>query len=454
MLGLLTLKLRSPLGVALLVLALAVVGSLAAVRVERVWSAAPELVLSGAWGAGDGQFGRATGIDGRTRGPQAFAVDADGNLLVVDSVNHRLQLFDRRGALVAVLPVPDGGWPGTSGGDRAAAYGLLQPALAWGTGFRPQPDIAGPAGTAGPDLGTGVSDIPASTGLRAPYITDVDLAGPAWRWKAGSPAELTSGPTVFLLAGWDSAVIATDARGELAWRSDLSAAEDQLEAGYLLDLDATPDGGVVVAGYALLQDHLVHFVRHLPGPDNDPVDLSIYSLTRHGQVEIDPSLPIQLEVESVAVGEDGRLYLVAGKTQGADEAPPAPAEPGAPTPFTRELAVFSLDGTSRGRFDLECESYTRYLGLVGVDREGLIYARLGAGDGGGSLAVFAGARRPVLTLPLPGGIEIADAVVGDRGLYVSSASDEGYQVTVYAVRRETRVVPRWIPAEEEAAPPG
>lgn len=447
----LTLKLRSPLGVGLLVLALLFSGSLAAFRAERVWSAEPEVVVTGGWGPEEGEFGRTMGIDGRPRGPQAFAVDEAGNVLVVDSVHYRTQLFDRQGRLVLVIPVPDGGSPGATGADRSAAYGLLQPALAWGTGFRPQPAIAGPASGADHPLGS-AGDIPAATGPRPPYITDVDLSEGAWRWKGSADGmRMTAGPTIFLLAGWDGAVIAVGASGELVWRRDLSTAGDELEAGYLLDLDATPRGGVVVAGYALLQDHLVHFVRHLPGPDADARDLAIHTLTRHGQVEVDASLPIQLDVESLAVGPDGLLYVVAGQPE---QNPPGLGanQPRSPTPFTRDLSVFTLDGTCKGRFALECESYTRYLRLVGVDRAGLVVARLGAGDGGGSMAVFSGGGAPVLTLSLPEGVEVADAVVGAGGLYVSTADDRGYQVTVYRIRREVRITPRWG-GDDESAPP-
>jgi len=163
-----------------------------------------------------------------------------------------------------------------------------------------------------------------------------------------------------------------------------------------------------------------------------------HSLTRKGEVAVDEGLPIRLEVESMAVGHDGLLYLVAAP-------PPGTVGEGRPaTPFTREIGVFTRDGVPRGKLALECETYTRYLRVIGIDRRGWIYARQAAGGGRGSFTVFDQRGRPLISQALPDGAEVADAYVGpDGNLYVSVAGEEGYGIVKYVMKGRWRLEPRF-----------
>ncbi|WP_201096470.1 hypothetical protein [Thiocystis minor] len=53
--------------------------------------------FSVAYGPGDDQLGAVDGVEGASEGPASFAVDQHGNLLVCDTVNHRLQVYDPDG---------------------------------------------------------------------------------------------------------------------------------------------------------------------------------------------------------------------------------------------------------------------------------------------------------------------------------------------------------------------
>lgn len=499
-LSVVVLRLRSPLAVAALGLALLATLGLALLRVDTVWVARSEVVVAGDWGAAEGQFGRGAGADGRPRGPQAIAADERGALVVADSLNFRIQIFDPEGRLLGVFSLSGGTAPSQTEDDRAAVYGRLDPCLAWGSGFRPQPDVAAPARPlATPVAGDGqglqpsggnsdtqpvaegsgtqptVGDQQAAQFASPPYITDLALSAGAWRLEATSgrinPA---SGPDIYLLAGWEGVVLAADAAGTLKWTRDLSTPTRFAElrdpydpqapvtpeswAGFMLDLDTLHGGGVVVAGYELLPDKLLYFLRALPEVEGDLKDLCAYELVRDGSVKVDDSLPIALEVESVAVGSDGLLYVVAARPEVGEAGgglPPgdsgARATSGA-NPFVREVWVFTSGGRGKGKLDLDCLTYTRYLRLVGVDGRGLIYARLGGAGSPGCLAVFDGAGRAVLSIPLAGDAgdkaEVADVCLGgDDALYASLATDEGYQVVRYRLGGERRLAWRWAKGE-------
>jgi len=481
------LRLRSPLAAAALGLVLLATLGLAILRVDTVWVARSEVVVTGDWGAAEGQFGRGAGADGRPRGPQAIAADERGALVVADSLNSRIQIFDPEGRLLGVFSLTGETAPSQTEDDRAAVYGRLDPCLAWGSGFRPQPDVAAPARplatpVAGDGQGLqpsgGDSDTQPTTGdqeavrpLSPPYITDLALSGGAWRLEATSGRiDPASGPDIYLLAGWEGVVLAADAAGTLKWTRDLSTPTRFAElrdpydpqapvtpeswAGFMLDLDTLHGGGVVVAGYELLPDKLLYFLRALPEVEGDPEDLCAYELVRDGSVKVDDSLPIALEVESVAVGSDGLLYVVAARPEvGEAGSGLSPADSGSratsgANPFVREVWVFTSGGRAKGKLDLDCLTYTRYLRLVGVDGRGLICARLGGAGSPDCLAVFDGAGRAVLTIPLAGDAgdkaEVADVYLGgDDALYVSLATDEGYQVVRYRLGGEKRLAWRW-----------
>lgn len=481
-------KLRSPLVAALLAIILLALTGLALFRVDRAWTARSEVVVSGSWGSDSGQFGRGAGADGRPRGPQAIAVDSLGNLVVADSLNYRILIYSRDGELLEVFPLPAGAVPSRTEDDRAAVYGQLEPCVGWGQGFRPQPDIAAPARqwvepVTAVEPVTSAEPATAAAGkgkAGPPYVTDVDLSGGGWRIDAASGRiDPGSGPDIYLLAGWEGVALATDVTGTLKWTRDLSTSArfDDLRdpydpqapvtpaswAGFMLDLDTLPGGGIVVAGYELLTDKLVYFVRALPEVEGEPEDLAAYELVRDGSVKVDENLPIALEVESVAVGADGLIYVVAAAppppeqpAQGPGEPKAGPEAPGMgaagvevpsasrATPFTREVWIFKPEGRLEAKLELQFETYTRHLRLIGVDDRGLLFARVGGAGNPGSLAVFDGGGLAAVSIPLPESTEIADAYLGgDGALYVSQATEEGYQIVRHQISGRSRLVFRW-----------
>lgn len=58
------------------------------------------------WGDGPAEVGLAAPTEGVTRGPEAMAVRADGSVVLLDSVNHRLLVLDPAGSVTATIPVP------------------------------------------------------------------------------------------------------------------------------------------------------------------------------------------------------------------------------------------------------------------------------------------------------------------------------------------------------------
>ena len=440
------LRMRVPL--AGLVLALVLLGllGLALLSLETTWTSAAEVVVRGSWGSEEGCFGRGGGADGRPCGPQALAVDSSGNVVVADSLNYRLEVFDRTGRLLEVWPLPVGVAPSRSEDERASAWALLVPCLSWGAGFRPYPDLAAPT------AGRGEAVVPASapdTG-RPPYVTDLDLAGPGWRVDPRTGRlDPGTGPDVYLLAGWEGVVLVTDAAGNLRWARDLSSANRFLDlppwseygaepepgawAGYILGLDVLPGGGVVVSGYELLPDRLVFFVRVLSDAGGDLRELAAYSLLRDGSVRVSSDLPIALEVESVVVGHDGLLYLVAAAPEGP-----------APGPFAREVWVYTSDGRSKGRLKLDVGSYARHMQVLGVDDRGLVWCRVSTSGWPGAVLVFDGRGRQLFSIPLPQDAVVADAFLTPKGeLYVSVAGVEGLEVVRHTAKPARRLVFRW-----------
>ncbi len=356
--------------------------------------------------------------------------------------------------------------------DRAANYGLLSACLSWGEDFRPRPDLpapaspreldvgAVPAAASGPPLSSAASGsrlssaVPdAATLSSLPYVTDLDLSPGRWHFDAASGRmDPAVGPELYLLAGWDGSVSACDVTGAVKWRRRLTTSPlflnhpdwsqkdpkpaPHLWAGYLLDLDAISGGGVVVAGYSLEPECLYYFVRVLEDPGLEPRDLAAYELVRDGSVKVDDTLPIAQEVESIAVGHDGLVYLVA--------APPPPAEPGGVSPFTRDVFAYTVAGEAKGRITLDCGAYTRYLDLAGVSSNGLVYARLGGSGVAPSYGAFDRSGDLVVSIALPEGAEVADAYLArDGSLYVSTATDTGYEVTRFRVSSHKRLRPRW-----------
>ncbi len=443
------LRLKSPRGILIAAVIASLLAGFACIRVERVWSLSSETVVSGNWGTADGEFGRGGGSDGRLRGPQAFAVDKAGNVIVADTLNYRVKVFDPKGRLGWVFPVPGTGADARSYDERAALWGILSPCLSWSAGFRPYPELAGPAHPT-------VTQVTAAAGAGAPslpYVTDIEVSGPGFRWPpGGTPSEPVSGPDIHLLAGWEGVVITVGPDGALRWSrifagpaapepapgpSGIQDSSDEV-AGVLLDMDALPGGGVVVTGYSLLHDRLVHFVRALQRPEDEPRDLASYELLRDGSTRVSRDLPVALEVESVAVGHDGNLYVVAAAP------PPAGEQAHGPSPFIRELWVYASDGRGRGKLALDCETYTRHLRIIAVDRAGLIYVRHGGAEMPALVSVFGGDGHRAVTVRLPDDAEIADVHGGrEREFYVSVATDESYQVVRYTLRGRWRLTARW-----------
>ncbi len=438
----LVLKLRSPVAALAAGLLVLTTAWLLFFRVETVWSVESEVVVAGRWGVAEGEFGRATGADGRLRGPQAVAVDGAGNVAVADSLNGRVQVFSPEGELLGVIRVPEGRTAVLPAhAERAAAHGLLEACLAWGPGFRPRPDLPGPAAAA-----PAQAEVPAAARPGFLYVTDIDLSGGSWRVdRRSGRLDPASGPRLHLLAGWEGTVITMDITGVVHRRLDLLPSGRAAAApGYVLDIDAFPDGDLVVFGYVLPEEGLVQFVRLVEASAVEAVDLCSVTIRRDGSVTVDEDLPVRLDVESVAAGHDGLLYLAA-----APAAPPpagAPGGgPGGASPFSRQVWVFSRRGKAEGRFRLDCEGYTLYLRLLGTSGRGLVFARLGSGRSPGMICLFDRKGTMLLRLPLPAeAVEVADVYLTAAGvLYVSVADDEGYRVLRYRVGGSLKPVPRW-----------
>ena len=64
------------------------------------------VVLRGPWGEGPGQFGRRAAQEGSPEAPTALAIDAAGDVAVLDQVNRRVQRF-RAGRFIGSLPLPN-----------------------------------------------------------------------------------------------------------------------------------------------------------------------------------------------------------------------------------------------------------------------------------------------------------------------------------------------------------
>jgi hypothetical protein len=65
---------------------------------------ASQVILSGSWGPGPGQFAHA--LDGNLSGPETFTVDALGEIYVVDDMNDRIQHFDLHGKFISSYAIP------------------------------------------------------------------------------------------------------------------------------------------------------------------------------------------------------------------------------------------------------------------------------------------------------------------------------------------------------------
>jgi hypothetical protein len=73
--------------------------------VRTVQDAGSPAAWTAGWGAGPGQLGRVREAEGNAEGPMSLAVDSRGGAWVVDTVNGRLQRFDRDGGAGASQPL-------------------------------------------------------------------------------------------------------------------------------------------------------------------------------------------------------------------------------------------------------------------------------------------------------------------------------------------------------------
>ncbi|MEW6307429.1 MAG: hypothetical protein AB1492_00025 [Bacillota bacterium] len=94
---------RSVRGLAVLALAALAVMT-AGLRLRPVDRFNGQTLVTGHWGNGEGQLGRAV-VRGQPVGPQSLALDAAGNLIVADTQNGRLVRFSANGAAQAI-PFP------------------------------------------------------------------------------------------------------------------------------------------------------------------------------------------------------------------------------------------------------------------------------------------------------------------------------------------------------------
>ncbi len=99
---------RRPRLAIIVVAGVALALGLVLIRVNRVSSFTPTVIISGGWGDGADSFGRGAGPEGREGGPTSFAVDAAGHIYVADTYNHRVKVFDPEGRLLRQFRVGDG----------------------------------------------------------------------------------------------------------------------------------------------------------------------------------------------------------------------------------------------------------------------------------------------------------------------------------------------------------
>jgi len=106
----------------LLVLAVLVLGVLAAGAPERVSRYEHQVVWQAPWGRGEGQVAWAEGKDGNRYGPRSFALHPDGRILVLDTFNQRIVVLDGRGQPAGTIGLDGMGYDDVSVSPAGTVY--------------------------------------------------------------------------------------------------------------------------------------------------------------------------------------------------------------------------------------------------------------------------------------------------------------------------------------------
>lgn len=98
----------------------------ATARARAAMPGAGTRVLEAAWGAGPGDLGRSVARESSPMAPMSFLPDASGRALVLDQVNHRVQVVEA-GRVVRSIPLPSETFDDVArlGGDRVALLDRL-----------------------------------------------------------------------------------------------------------------------------------------------------------------------------------------------------------------------------------------------------------------------------------------------------------------------------------------
>ncbi|MEW6523754.1 MAG: hypothetical protein AB1445_09340 [Bacillota bacterium] len=158
-----------------------------------------ELVLSGPWGDGPGAFGRAKARDGGLWGPRFFDVSAH-SIVVADSVNHRLQVFDLQGKLTHTIPLEMPGGARFFAGDVVFYRGQVAACdvqngliLQWdGSKWEVLARLQPPPGTATVIQEGLAVDRTGYLYYAASFVGDLESAWQLWRRGPGSTPELVT----------------------------------------------------------------------------------------------------------------------------------------------------------------------------------------------------------------------------------------------------------------------
>jgi hypothetical protein len=89
--------------------------SAAVIAAPPIKSAAGHVLVRAGWGGGPDQLGKKSGPESAPEGPMSLIVDGQGNLYVLDEINHRIQRWSAAGARLAPIPI---------GGDTAQDLAL------------------------------------------------------------------------------------------------------------------------------------------------------------------------------------------------------------------------------------------------------------------------------------------------------------------------------------------
>lgn len=189
-------RLRDPRMVAVAVAIIVIVAAVAVLDLEREITYSYEPLFTVPWGTAPGEAGLADGADGEFYGPRSFYV-GDGRIILADTFNARIQVFDYSGALLAVhdlkdLPPSAGVSVSGTGSGGAASVGSAGSAGSAGssasTGSAESAGAAATSGTAGAAATSGTAGGHPLAAFASPTEGVLHLGPPAPAGEGGMPA--------------------------------------------------------------------------------------------------------------------------------------------------------------------------------------------------------------------------------------------------------------------------